>query len=55
MLVLTGQQHYYGLAIYDPANLPMYMAGNVFLGKAEPSKHGYHVSLFDFALANVTL
>jgi len=32
-------QHYYGLAIYDPANLPMYMAGNVFLGKAEPSKH----------------
>ena len=32
-------QHYFGLAAYDAANLPMFMAGNVFLGRAEPSKH----------------
>ena len=32
-------QHYFGLATYDAAKLPVYMAGNVFLGRAEPSKH----------------
>jgi alpha-N-arabinofuranosidase len=32
-------QHYFGLATYDAASLPVYMAGNVFLGQAEPSKH----------------
>jgi len=32
-------QHYFGLATYDAAKLPVYMAGNVFLGQAEPSKH----------------
>jgi alpha-N-arabinofuranosidase len=32
-------QHYFGLATYDAADLPVYMAGNVFLGRAEPSKH----------------
>ena len=32
-------QHYYGLATYDTASLPVHMAGNVFLGRAEPSKH----------------
>jgi len=34
-----NNQHYFGLATYDAANLPVYMAGNVFLGRAEPSKH----------------
>jgi len=32
-------QHYFGLATYDTAKLPVYMAGNAFLGRAEPSKH----------------
>jgi alpha-N-arabinofuranosidase len=32
-------QHYFGLATYDAANLPVFMDGNVFLGQAEPSKH----------------
>ncbi len=32
-------QHYYGLATYDAAKLPVFMAGNVFLRQAEPSKH----------------
>jgi alpha-N-arabinofuranosidase len=32
-------QHYFGLATYDAAKLPVFMAGNVFLGQAEPSKH----------------
>ena len=31
--------HYFGLTTYDAAKLPVYMAGNVFLGRAEPSKH----------------
>ena len=34
-----NNQHYFGLATYDVAKLPVYMAGNVFLGRAEPSKH----------------
>jgi alpha-N-arabinofuranosidase len=34
-----NNQHYFGLATYDAANLPVYMAGNVFLGRAKPSKH----------------
>jgi len=32
-------QHYFGLAPYDNAGLPVFMAGNVFLGQAEPSTH----------------
>jgi len=32
-------QHYFGLATYDTVNLPVFMAGNVYLGRAEPSKH----------------
>jgi alpha-N-arabinofuranosidase len=32
-------QHYFGLAPYDNAGLPVFMAGNVFLGQAEPSVH----------------
>ncbi len=32
-------QHYFGLATYDAVKLPIYMAGNVFLHRAEPSKH----------------
>jgi alpha-N-arabinofuranosidase len=34
-----NNQHYFGLATYDAAKLPVFMAGNVFLGQAEPSKH----------------
>jgi alpha-N-arabinofuranosidase len=34
-----NNQSYFGLATYDSAGLPVYMSGNVFLGKAEPSKH----------------
>jgi len=30
-------QHYYGLATYDSLGQPSFMAGNVFLGQAEPS------------------
>jgi len=32
-------QHYFGLATYDAVNLPVFIAGNVYLGRAEPSKH----------------
>ncbi len=32
-------QHYFGLATYDTVNLPVFMEGNVYLGRAEPSKH----------------
>ncbi|MHC4912559.1 MAG: right-handed parallel beta-helix repeat-containing protein [Planctomycetota bacterium] len=32
-------QHYLGLVTYDAANLPVYMADNVFFGRAKPSKH----------------
>ena len=34
-----NNQNYFGLATYNEATLPVYMAGNVFYGKAEPSKH----------------
>lgn len=34
-----NNQHYFGLATYDAVKLPVYMAGNVFLGQAEPFKH----------------
>ncbi len=43
---LSGDERYYnnlfvngGLAAYDPAKLPVFMAGNVFLNGAKPSKH----------------
>ena len=32
-------QHYFGLASYDNLGQPSFMAGNVFLGQAEPSAH----------------
>ncbi|MHC4739932.1 MAG: right-handed parallel beta-helix repeat-containing protein [Planctomycetota bacterium] len=42
----SGDDRYYnnifvnfGLATYDPAKLPVFMAGNVFLNGARPSKH----------------
>jgi alpha-N-arabinofuranosidase len=42
----SGDDRYYnnifvnvGLATYDPAKLPVFMAGNVFLNGAKPSKH----------------
>ena len=42
----SGDDRYYnnifvsgGLASYDPATLPVFMGGNVFLGEAQPSKH----------------
>jgi alpha-L-arabinofuranosidase len=31
-----------GLAAYDPAELPVFLNGNVFLGGARPSKHDSH-------------
>ena len=34
-----NNQHYFGLATYNAAGLPVYMAGNVYLGQAEPSKY----------------
>jgi alpha-N-arabinofuranosidase len=33
-----NNRHYFGLATYDAVKLPVYMAGNVFLGQAEPFK-----------------
>ena len=43
---LSGDERYYnnifingGLAAYDPAKLPVFMAGNIFLNGAKPSKH----------------
>jgi hypothetical protein len=43
---LSGDERYYnntfvngGLASYDPTKLPVFMAGNVFLKGAKPSKH----------------
>lgn len=42
----SGDERYYnnifvngGLSAYDPATLPVFMAGNVFLHGAQPSKH----------------
>ena len=42
----SGDERYYnnifvnaGLTAYDPAKLPVFMAGNVFLNGAKPSKH----------------
>lgn len=34
-----NNQLYFGSATYDTAGLPVFMAGNVYLGQAEPSKH----------------
>jgi len=34
-----NKQPYFGLATYNKVSLPVYMSGNVFLGKAEPSEH----------------
>ena len=34
-----NNQHYFGLATYDSLGQASFMAGNVFLGQAEPSVH----------------